>query len=287
MANLVIVKQGNSLPLLVSLLGIQGSCQLMALTLGKFGEDRIEHVLDIVQNGHTWCRGHLNSLKEKNRDMVQGELDASWGWNKCMLKRQKFNRKSINEALNSRPTIFFEDQWRNTVEFWPSSPERVMTEDGKEPDKLQLFEATYKPKRPETKLNDASTIVLYCSLPNSHQEEQEFKKDFPSYKHSSPSGEDEFVPDDEGDQDVLMWELRPQWHWGLLGMLDDRLKYQQVKIGIGCNNREIQTCTIIFELKPSTMEFSGRGAPLKNYFVLAKDREADGEAHMTQAVLCV
>ncbi|KAJ8438377.1 hypothetical protein Cgig2_006295 [Carnegiea gigantea] len=31
-------------------------------------------------------------------------------WNKCKLKREKFNGKSIDEALNSRPTIILEDQ---------------------------------------------------------------------------------------------------------------------------------------------------------------------------------
>jgi len=52
-------------------------------------------------------------------------LDASWRWNKYKLKREKFNGKSIDEALNSRPTIIPEDQWRNAVQCWASTPGRV------------------------------------------------------------------------------------------------------------------------------------------------------------------
>ncbi|KAJ8433985.1 hypothetical protein Cgig2_012678 [Carnegiea gigantea] len=40
----------------------------------------------------------------------------------------------------------------------------VQAKDGKEPDNLELFIVTHKPKRPETKLDNASTVALVCHL---------------------------------------------------------------------------------------------------------------------------
>ncbi|KAJ8430937.1 hypothetical protein Cgig2_021869 [Carnegiea gigantea] len=154
----------------------------------KIGEDRIEHIWIIVQMD---ICGVFPEGKEP-RQWFRETFDASWRWNKCKLKREKFNRKSIDEALNSRPTIIPEDQWRNA------------TKDSKEPDKLELFEATHKPKWPKTKLDDASAAALIRGEHGSVEDEeadrsfwQDFEKDFPSYVHGSPLGEDELVSDDE------------------------------------------------------------------------------------------
>ncbi|KAJ8428899.1 hypothetical protein Cgig2_024968 [Carnegiea gigantea] len=122
----------------------------------KIGEDRVEHIWNIVQGSFKFPEG------KEPRQWFRETLDASWRWNKCKLKREKFNGKSVDEALKSRPTIIPEDQWRNAVQFWAST--LGQTKDGKEPDKLELFEATHKPKRPETKLDDASVAVLVCYL---------------------------------------------------------------------------------------------------------------------------
>ncbi|KAJ8439603.1 hypothetical protein Cgig2_017170 [Carnegiea gigantea] len=132
----------------------------------KIGEDRVEHIWNIVQP----------------RQWFRETLAPSWRWNKCKLKREKFNGKSVDEGLKSRPTIIPKDQWRNA------------TKDGKEPDKLELFEATHKPKRPETKLDDASTAVLsqlrrgeYGRIEDEEADRsfwQEFEKDFPLYKQA-------------------------------------------------------------------------------------------------------
>ncbi|KAJ8435909.1 hypothetical protein Cgig2_010028 [Carnegiea gigantea] len=102
----------------------------------KIGKDRIEHVWNIVQQG-----SFLFPEGKELRQSFTKTLVASWSWNKCKLEREKFNEKSINEALNSSPTII-----------------------PREPDKLELFKATHKPKRLETILNVAATLVCYLFL---------------------------------------------------------------------------------------------------------------------------
>ena len=62
--------------------------------------------------------GSFKFLEGKEpRQWFKKTLAASWRWNKCKLRREKFNGKSIDEALKSRPTIIPEDQWRNAVQF--------------------------------------------------------------------------------------------------------------------------------------------------------------------------
>ncbi|KAJ8435251.1 hypothetical protein Cgig2_005303 [Carnegiea gigantea] len=84
----------------------------------KIGEDRVEHIWNIVQG----------SKGKETRQWFRETLAASWRWNKCKLKREKFNGKSVNEALKSRPTIIPEDQWRNAVQFWASTLGQARTE---------------------------------------------------------------------------------------------------------------------------------------------------------------
>ncbi|KAJ8422758.1 hypothetical protein Cgig2_024397 [Carnegiea gigantea] len=136
-----------------------------------------------------WRRTKATFTSKRAKTMVKETLDASSRWNKCKLKREKFNRKFINEALSSRPSIILARTERNLENRanYEMSQNMVKTKDGKEPDKLELFEVTNKPKWLETKRDDASTATL---------------KDFPSYEHGLPASEDEFVLDGENDQDV-------------------------------------------------------------------------------------
>ncbi|KAJ8419958.1 hypothetical protein Cgig2_029097 [Carnegiea gigantea] len=99
---------------------------------------------------------------KESRQWFRETLDASWRSNKYKLKREKFKGKPIDEGANSRPIIIPEDQWRNAVQFLASTPGQIKY--GKEPDKLELFEATHKPKWLETKLDDASAAALVCHL---------------------------------------------------------------------------------------------------------------------------
>ncbi|KAJ8445776.1 hypothetical protein Cgig2_000956 [Carnegiea gigantea] len=86
-------------------------------------EEENHDMLGAQGNGSRTTVGVIQIPRRKRAEtMVQ---DASWRWNKCKFKREKFNRKSINEALNSRPTIIPEDQWRNAVQFRASTPGRA------------------------------------------------------------------------------------------------------------------------------------------------------------------
>lgn len=55
--------------------------------------------------------------RKRVETMVQGDIRCQLEIEQVQIKKGKFNGKSINEALNSRPTIIPENQWRNAVQF--------------------------------------------------------------------------------------------------------------------------------------------------------------------------
>lgn len=80
-------------------------------------EEENHNILDAQRNNSRITRLIQIPRRKRVETMVQGDIRCQLEVEQVQIKKGKFNGKSINEALNSRPTIIPENQWRNALQF--------------------------------------------------------------------------------------------------------------------------------------------------------------------------